>query len=123
MVLNSPVQRIARACVKWSDRQADGCERSVMRVTKEDGSVVEADMVVMAVPLGVLQSGSIEFKDDTACAVSALDYTGQLAAARRPPAVFQAERDRRHRLRQHQQAVPPLRRRRLHPPASAAGTP
>lgn len=76
VVLNSPVQRITRACVKWSDRQVDGCERSVMRVTKEDGTVVEADMVVMAVPLGVLQSGSIEFKDDTACAESALGYTG-----------------------------------------------
>ena len=39
---------------------------------------------------------------------------GWLRPARRPPAVFQAERDRQHRLRQHQQAVPPLRRRRLH---------
>jgi hypothetical protein len=66
--LNSPVAKITRVCV---EREPTGCVAAEYLVEREGGYSSTADVVIMAVPLGVLQqesaAGGIELLDVTAC--------------------------------------------------------
>lgn len=63
--LDSPVTKITRIC---EEREAHSrCVAAEYVVERENGYSTRADVVIMAVPLGVLQQGSIELLDATSC--------------------------------------------------------
>ena len=63
--LNSPVTRITRICAE--QRSSHPCVATEYVLERESGYSSRADVVIVAVPLGVLQKGSIELLDASSC--------------------------------------------------------